>query len=129
VDTVTETANAVDFSLVASGSATLEVASAGCPMVVMYQSSRMLWHLFGRWLVKAKHLTLVNLLADRDLVPEFMPYFTSIDLIVSRVDAYLQDAAALGQISNELIDVVEPLTRKKAADEVARIVLEMTSEK
>jgi lipid-A-disaccharide synthase len=129
VDSVTETARAVDFAIVASGSATLEVASAGCPMVVMYQSSRLLWHLAGRWLVKAKYLTLVNLLADRELVPEFMPYFTSVDPIVGKVDAYLQDTAALSRVSNELIDLVEPLTRKKAADEVARIVLEMTSKK
>jgi lipid-A-disaccharide synthase len=129
VDSVTETAKAADFSLVASGSATLEVASAGCPMVVMYQSSRILWHLMGRWLIKARFLTLVNLLADRELVPEFMPYFTSIDPIVQKADAYLQDDDELKRVSNELIDVVEPLTRKKAADEVARIVLEMTSEK
>jgi lipid-A-disaccharide synthase len=129
VDSVTETAKAVDFSLVASGSATLEVASAGCPMVVMYQSSPILWHLVGRWLIKARYLTLVNLLADHELVPEFMPYFTSIDPIVQRVDAYLQDAAALRRASDELIDMVEPLTHKKAADEVARIVLGMASKK
>jgi lipid-A-disaccharide synthase len=129
VDTVTETAKAADFALVASGSATLEVASAGCPMVVMYQSSRILWHLVGRWLVKARYLTLVNLLADRDLVPEFMPYFTSIDPIVAKTDACLQDAGLLARMSNELIDVVEPLTRRKAADEVARVVLGMTGKK
>ena len=129
VDSVTETAKAADFSLVASGSATLEVASVGCPMVVMYQSSRILWHLVGRWLVKTKYLTLVNLLADRELVPEFMPYFRSIEPILEKVDTYLQDASALRRTSNELVDLVEPLARKKAADEVARIVLEMMSEK
>jgi lipid-A-disaccharide synthase len=82
VDSVTDTSDVVDFAMVASGSATLEVASAGCPMVVMYQTNRILWHLVGRWLVHAKFFTLVNLLADRELVPEFMPYFTSIDPIV-----------------------------------------------
>jgi lipid-A-disaccharide synthase len=123
VDSVTETAKAADFSLVASGSATLEVASAGCPMVVMYQSSPILWHLAGRWLVKAKHLALVNLLADRELVPEFMPYFKSIEPIVNQVDAILQDANVLRRISGELVDLVETMTVKKAAEETARIVL------
>ena len=84
VDTVRQTAAAVDFSLVASGSATLEVASSGCPMVVMYQTNRVLWQLVGRWLVHPKFFTLVNLLADRELVPEFMPYFTSIEPIVAK---------------------------------------------
>ncbi len=47
VDSVNNTAAAADFALVASGSATLEVAAAGCPMVIMYQSSKILWHLAG----------------------------------------------------------------------------------
>jgi len=125
VDSVTDTADAVDFCLVASGSATLEVASAGCPMVVMYQGNRILWLLLGWWLVRPKFFTLVNLLADRELVPEFMPYFTSIDPIAEKVAAFLKDRETLSQISNDLIDVVEPLTEKKAGQEVARIVLGM----
>ena len=125
VDSVTDTADAVDFCLVASGSATLEVASAGCPMVVMYQGNRTLWLLIGWWLVRPKFFTLVNLLADRALVPEFMPYFTSIDPIVAKVGAFLKDRETLGRMSNDLIDVVEPLTVKKAGQEVARIVLDM----
>ena len=127
VDTVRQTAAAVDFSLVASGSATLEVASSGCPMVVMYQTNRVLWQLVGRWLVHPKFFTLVNLLADRELVPEFMPYFTSTDPIVQRIDGYLQDRSLLTRTSNEMIDMVEPLTRKKASEEAARVVVGMLS--
>jgi lipid-A-disaccharide synthase len=125
VDSVTATATAVDFALVASGSATLEVASAGCPMVVMYQTNRILWHLIGRWLVHPRFFALVNLLADRELAPEFAPYFTSIDPIVAKVTASLQDRNGLARTSNGMIDVVEPLTKKKAGAETARIVLDM----
>jgi lipid-A-disaccharide synthase len=127
VDTVRQTAAAVDFSLVASGSATLEVASSGCPMVVMYQTNRILWQLGGRWLVHPKFFALVNLLADRELVPEFMPYFPSIEPIVRTIDDLLQDRDLLTQTSNEMIDMVEPLTQKKASEEVARVVIEMLS--
>lgn len=127
VDTVRQTAAAVDFALVASGSATLEVASSGCPMAVMYQTNRLLWQLAGRWLVHPKFFTLVNLLADRELVPEFMPYFTSIDPIVRKVDSYLHDPSRLTRTSNDLIDMVEPLTRKNAGEEVAKVVVEMLS--
>jgi lipid-A-disaccharide synthase len=127
VDTVRQSAAAVDFSLVASGSATLEVASAGCPMVVMYQTNRVLWKLVGWWLVHPKFFTLVNLLADRALVPEFMPYFTSIDPIVQKIEGYLQDRSLLTRTSNEMIDMVEPLTRRKAGEEVARAVVGMLS--
>jgi len=125
IDSVVDTADAVDFCLVTSGSATLEVASAGCPMVVMYQMSRILWHLVGRWLVQSKFFTLVNLLADRPLVSEFMPYFTSIDPIAERAIHLLNSPEALDRLSNDLIDLVEPLTGKKAGEEVARVVLGM----
>jgi len=125
VDTVCDTAAAVDFSIVASGSATLEVASSGCPMVVVYQTNAVLWHLIGRWLVRSKFFTLVNLLADRRLVPEFMPYFTSIEPIIETIDGYLRDKDLLTRTSNELIDMVEPMTRKKAGETVASVVIEM----
>jgi len=125
VDTVRATAAKVDFSIVASGSATLEAASSGCPMVIMYQTNRVLWQLIGRWLVRPKFFTLVNLLADRRLVPEFMPYFASIEPIIQAIDGYLQDKGLLTRTSNELIDMVEPMTRKKAGDGVAAIVTEM----
>lgn len=125
VDSVTTTAAAVDFSLVASGSATLEVGSAGCPMVVMYQTNRWLWNLIGRWLVHPRFFALVNLLADRELAPEFVPYFTSIDPILAKVTACLQDRKGLARTSNSQIDVVEPLTKKKACRETARIALDM----
>ena len=96
-------------------------------MIVMYQTNRILWHLFGRWLVRSQFFTLVNLLADRELVPEFMPYFTSIDPIVTKAQGMLGDREGLRRISNDLIDLTEPLTEKKAGREVARIVLDMLS--
>ncbi len=125
ISSVNKTAGEVDFALVASGSATLEVTAAGCPMVIMYQSSRILWHLVGWWLIKPKYLSLVNILAGKELVPEFMPYFSSIEPIAESIERLLEDRDKLTQISGELIKLVEPLAEKKARQEVAEIVLEM----
>ncbi|UCE07344.1 MAG: hypothetical protein JSW07_04750, partial [bacterium] len=125
IGTVGRTAGAVDFTIVASGSATLQVATAGCPMVIMYQSSRILWYLVGWWLIKPKYLSLVNILGGKELVPEFMPYFTSIDPIAESIEHILDDRDKLAQISNELITLSEPLAKKKAAEQVAEIVIEM----
>ena len=127
VDSVYKTAGEADFSIVTSGSATLEVAAAGCPMVIMYQSSRTLWHLFGRWLVKTRYLSLVNILSGKELVPEFMPYFSSIDPIVASIEQCIEDNDKLAQISNELTKLTLPLAQKKARDEVAKIAIEMLS--
>lgn len=125
IDSVYHTAETVDFTIVTSGSATLEVAAAGCPMVIMYQSSRILWHLAGRWIVKTKYLSLVNILAERELVPEFMPYFNSIELIANCVELHIRDGNKLAQISKSLIQLVEPLAKKKARREVAKTALEL----
>jgi len=123
VDSVNKTAGAADFSIVASGSATLEVAAAGCPMVIMYQSSRTLWHLFGRWLIKTKYLSLVNILAGREMLPEFMPYFSSIDPIVASIDGFMRDRAELARLSRELTELTGPLAKKKACRETAKIAV------
>jgi len=125
IGAVSETVGTCDFALVASGSVTLEVAAAGCPMVIMYQSSRVLWHIAGRFLVKTRNLSLVNILAGRELVPEFMPYFTSIEPIVDTIERLLEDKDRLSQISGELIGLVRPLAEKEAGEEVAKIVIEM----
>jgi len=124
VDSVNKTALAVDFSIVASGSATLEVAAAGCPMVIMYQSSRILWYLLG-WAMQTKYLSLVNILSGRELVPEFMPNFTSIEPIVASIEQLLQDNDKLAKLSGELTRLTEPLAEKKACREVANIAVEM----
>ncbi len=125
IRTVAESAAAADFAIIASGSATLQVAAAGCPMVIMYQTSRILWHLVGWWLVRTKFLSLVNILADKELVPEFMPYFSSIDPIVESIEQLLADRDKLAQISSGLIDLTTPLRQTKAPQKVAQVVLEM----
>jgi len=125
VSSVCRTADAADFAIVASGSATLEVAAMACPMVVMYQSSRIAWRLVGWWLVKTKYLCLVNILADRELVREFMPYFTSIDPIVENIERLLNDKGKLARLSGELADLAKPLGRKNAGQETAKVIQEM----
>jgi lipid-A-disaccharide synthase len=125
VDSVYQTTRNSDFALVASGSATLQVASAGCPMVIMYQTSALLWHLAGRWLVTTKYLSLVNILAGKELVPEFMPYFRSIEPIIKTVQDLIEDKARLAQINSDLLALVLPLTVKKAGATVAQIAASM----
>lgn len=125
IDSVHNAARAADFSIVTSGSATLEVAAAGCPMVIMYQSSRILWHLIGRWLVKTPHLSLVNILSGSELVPEFMPYFSSIDPIVEAIERLVNDRDELARLSRLLAELTLPPAEKNAREEVARIALDM----
>jgi len=125
INSVYETARASDFTLVASGSATLQVAAAGCPMVIMYQSSRVLWHLVGRWLVKIPYLALPNILAGKELVPEFMPYFRSVEPIAEACIGLLSDKGRLEKMRRGLLEVTRPLGAKNAPEVTAGIASEM----
>ncbi|MBP8606427.1 MAG: lipid-A-disaccharide synthase [Phycisphaerae bacterium] len=120
-----ETARQADLALIASGSATLQAAAAGCPMIVMYQSNKWLWHLLARWLVRLRFLSLPNILAQRELVPEFMPYFTSLAPIIDRASGLLNTPSRLSSISQALIELVRPMAQRRASDAVADIVLQM----
>jgi len=126
VDSVRQTALHMDFCLVASGSATVEVATAGCPMLVMYQASRVGWYLVARWLLKTPYISLVNILANQELVPEYM-FFTSIDPLVDTSMGLIQDPTKLAQTSQDLINITQPLAEKNTADTVAKIALDMIS--
>jgi lipid-A-disaccharide synthase len=68
-----EALGAADAVLLASGTAALEALLLRCPMVVAYKVSSLTYNLvMGLGLLKIKNVSLPNLLAERDLVPEFM---------------------------------------------------------
>ena len=119
---------AADLALVASGTATLEVAFRHTPMIVMYNASRWAYRLVGQWLLKTRQLSLVNILAGRELVPEFMPYYTSTDPIAERAIELLSDADARRQMSDALAALIKPLVKTGASENTARILLEMIDE-
>jgi lipid-A-disaccharide synthase len=64
---------ASDAAAVCSGTATLEAALAGTPLVVVYRESALNWHTLGR-LIEVEHYGLVNLIAGRRLAPELMQH-------------------------------------------------------
>jgi len=118
-------ASNADFTLVASGSATLQVASTGCPMVVMYQSSKFFWHFFGKWIITIPYLSLVNILASKELVPEFMPYFSSIEPIAQTCCKYLENKDLLDKTNAELIELSKPLAEENASSKTSKIIKHM----
>lgn len=60
-------------ALVASGTATLECAIAGTPMLVIYKTS-WLTYLVARFLIRLPYLAMVNVLAGKKIVPEFLQH-------------------------------------------------------
>ena len=114
-----------DLTVVASGTATLEVAAQHCPMIVMYHVSPVQWHLLGRWVLRTKYISLVNILADKELVPEFVPFSGAIDPIVEAALHLLGDKQKQQQMRGELGRLIEPIRKSGAARNVVRMVEEM----
>jgi lipid-A-disaccharide synthase len=117
--------NAADLVLVASGTAAVETAYYHRPMIVMYNASRMLYHLLGRWLIRTKFFCLVNILAGRELVPEFMPYYRDTGPIAAKAVDLLAHPSLREQMSGALADLIDPMVKPGASDNVAAEAIEL----
>jgi lipid A disaccharide synthetase len=95
----------------------------------MYHANKVLWHLLGRWIVQTKFLSLVNILAGKELVPEFMPYFKSPRQVYETAVKLVNDPGKLKQTSSDLIDLTLPLAQKNAPETAAKMISEMLKKK
>ncbi len=114
------------FAVVASGTATLEVAHFGVPAVVFYRVHKWSYRLVGRWLIRTPYLSLVNILAQRELVPELMPWYGDVDKLTHAAEGMLADLAGLKRVRGEMLKLVAPLraAQATAADNAADLVVE-----
>ncbi|HEX8188780.1 MAG TPA: hypothetical protein VF586_10535, partial [Pyrinomonadaceae bacterium] len=82
---------ASDAAAVCSGTATLEAAVLGTPLVVVYKESALNWHTLGR-LIEVEHYGLVNLVAGYRLSPELMQDDFTGDALARELLALLEPA-------------------------------------
>lgn len=120
-----ELIEAADLVLVASGTTALEVAFRERPMIVMYQSSPLFYHAVGRWMIRTPFLSLPNILAGEEIVPEFMPYYRSTEPIVAKALELLEQPPLREEMVERLAKVVAPLRGPSAARNAAEMLLEM----
>ena len=66
-----DVAAAVDVAIAKSGTTTLQLALAGTPHVLAYRMHPLTWAV-ARRLVRVRRVGLVNLVLDRDVVPEYL---------------------------------------------------------
>ncbi len=119
-----ELLSAADLALVVSGTVTLEAAYYLTPMIVMYNASR-LWYQVARMLITTRFFSLPNILADRELVPEFMPYYSSTVPIAERAAELLRDPGARQAMAADLKELVEPFLNADASTTTAKILIDL----
>ncbi len=81
-------------ALVTSGTATLEAALAGVPQVVMYRSngSKLAYNLMKR-LLKVRFVSLPNLIAGREIIPEMLLHFCTPEAVAKRLRQLTPDSS------------------------------------
>ena len=92
---------AADFALVASGTATLEAGLIGTPMVIVYRVNRLTAWLAKR-LLRVPHIGLINIVAERQVVPELLQEAVSPRTMAAAALSVLRDSAEARRIRGEL---------------------------
>jgi lipid-A-disaccharide synthase len=108
-------------AMVASGTATVEAALLGAPMVVVYRLSA-LTHFLGSRLVKVPHVAMANLIAGKRAVPELIQRDFTPERVASEVGALLDQADRRDAMKRDLEEVRRRLGAKGASARAAAAV-------
>jgi len=114
---------AADFALVASGTATLETALLGTPFFLLYKASASTFFL-GRRLVRIPYIGLVNVLAGRPVVPEFIQHLAQPAEIARKTKALLENDSLRENFKREIRGTLGKLGGPGANERAARVVIE-----
>jgi len=112
-----------DLLLTVSGTATLEAAILGTPMIIINRVSSLSYHL-GRRLIRVRHIGLPNLIAGRQIVPEFVQNDARPQRIADEAGRFLEHPELMERQRLELRRTKNQLGESGVADRVARLVLQ-----
>jgi lipid-A-disaccharide synthase len=113
-----------DLAIVASGTATLETALLGKPMVILYRVSPISYWV-GRALVNVQCIGLVNIVAGKRIIPELLQDEACGKRIAEEALRILEDEAYRQSMIRELQEVGRRLGSPGASERVARLAVAM----
>ncbi len=115
---------AADLAVVASGTATLETAIIGTPLIVVYRASSLNWRIF--WpLINTEFVGMPNLIAGREIATELLQNELNADRLSKEIVAFLNDPARLAQARSDLAEVRDKLGEANASERAAKQILAM----
>jgi len=116
--------NLSEILITASGTATLEGAILGKPMIIVYKvSSLTSW--IGRILIQVDHIGLVNLVAEKEIVPELIQNDANPRRIAEEAVRILRDPILCQRMTEAVAGVRKRLGEPGAAERAARIAYSM----
>ncbi len=117
--------NWCEVALVKSGTVTLQVARQGRPMVIFYKKSNPLLFLLARAVLSTKHYALPNVVANRRIVPEFVPHFGSARPIVDAAWGLITSPEEVARQQHDLRESLAPFRGRRAAQAAADAIEEI----
>jgi lipid-A-disaccharide synthase len=115
---------AAELAVVASGTATLETAVIGTPLIIVYRASTLNWRLF-RPLINVPFVGMPNLIAGREIAPELLQYDLNPERLAKQITEMLDDPDRLSRLRADLTEVRKALGAANASERAARRILEM----
>lgn len=119
--------NDSDFAIVKSGTGSLEIAICGCPMVIAYKVSA-ISHLLIKMMVKIRYANLVNIIADSEIIPEFLQYHCKPLEIAYKINYLLNDKTKIDKQIEKSKEIVNwlgfdenPLPSERVANLIIKI--------
>lgn len=114
---------AARFGLVASGTATLEAAILGMPMAILYKTSPLNYWL-ARRLIRVPYIGLANILAGKNIIPEFIQHNATPEAILPTALELIGDTPRRAQMLRGLAQVRATLGEPGASQRAAQQILE-----
>jgi len=114
--------------IVASGSATLEAAYFGMPFVLIYKVA---WptYVAARLVVNVDFLGMPNLLAGKEVVPEFIQHEAKADAIVDAVRSLMEDSPARDRMISDFDAIITKLGGGGASQRAGQAILDELKER
>jgi lipid-A-disaccharide synthase len=109
--------------IVTSGSATLEAAHFRLPFVLVYKVS-WLTYFAGRLLVKVKYLGMPNLLADKEVVPEFIQHRAKPRELANAISRLMDEPSVRQQMISEFDRIIRKLGEGEASAQAAKAIVD-----
>ena len=117
---------ASDIAIVASGTATLECAIEGTPLVVCYKVSTLTW-LLAKFLVKVEHYSIVNLIAGKKIIPEFLQSEMEPNIIKNKLIELIDEKSKLrNQMMEDFLTIKDKLGTPGVYAKIANEILKAT---
>ncbi|MFA5351624.1 MAG: lipid-A-disaccharide synthase [Candidatus Omnitrophota bacterium] len=120
--------NIADFCLVCSGTATLETAIMQRPFVIVYKMD-LLNYLLYRPQIKIPYVGMVNIIAGKEVVPEFIQFNARPEMIARAVLEFLRKPGQIKQMLEDLDYVKTNLGSPGAAERAAKLILDFLQNK